>query len=202
MIQINTRPFCFGSAGIAYDSSMAKGSIIVNDKVVWLTGCASGVGLHLTDAFLARGARVFATDIDLDGMRHAARANGWDAGRLLMRRLDVSDRSAWDALYTELIGAWGRFDMLFNVAGVIRPGRLVEATEQDVEFHFRANLSGVIVVRIANNGLIPHSRPVGRIGQVIVVVRCVNHHALEEAAHVGAGTDGALGAFSRGAYRR
>ncbi len=144
MIQINTRPFCCGLARIAYDSSMAKGSILVNDKVVWLTGCASGVGLHLTDAFLARGARVFATDIDLDGMRHAARANGWDAGRLLMRRLDVSDRSAWDALYTELIGAWGRFDMLFNVAGVIRPGRLVEATEQDVDFHFRANLSGVI----------------------------------------------------------
>jgi NADP-dependent 3-hydroxy acid dehydrogenase YdfG len=116
----------------------------MDDTVVWLTGCASGVGLHLTDAFLARGARVLATDVDLDGMRRAARANEWDSGRLLMRRLDVTDRSAWEALYTELMGYWGRFDMLFNVAGVIRPGRLAEAAEADYDLHMDVNFRGLV----------------------------------------------------------
>jgi len=116
----------------------------MDDTVVWLTGCASGVGLHLVDAFLARGARVFATDVDLDGMRRAARANDWDSARLLMRRLDVTDRSAWDALYTELVGAWGRLDLLFNVAGVIRPGGLVDATEADFDQHMDVNFKGLV----------------------------------------------------------
>lgn len=112
--------------------------------VVWLTGCASGVGLHLADAFLARGARVFATDLDLEGMRRAARANDWDAGRLLMRRLDVGNRGAWEDLYTELIGAWGRLDLLFNVAGVIHPGRLADASEEDYDRHMDVNVRGVV----------------------------------------------------------
>lgn len=116
----------------------------MDGQVVWVTGCASGVGLHLADAFLARGALVLATDIDLDRVRHAARANDWDTGRLLMRRLDVRDRSAWDALYTELLGAWGRLDLLFNVAGVIHPGYLAEASEEDLDLHIDVNFRGVV----------------------------------------------------------
>jgi len=116
----------------------------MEDTVVWLTGCASGVGLHLTDAFLARGARVFATDVDLEGVRRAGRANDWDAGRLLMRRLDVRDRSAWEALYTELIGAWGRFDLMFNVAGVVHPGRLADASGEEYDLHMDVNVRGVV----------------------------------------------------------
>lgn len=116
----------------------------MEDSVVWLTGCASGVGLHLADAFLARGARVFATDVDLEGMRKAARANDWHAGRLLMRRLDVRDRSAWEALYTELMGSWGRLDLMFNVAGVVHPGRLADASEDDYNLHMDVNVRGVV----------------------------------------------------------
>ena len=112
-------------------------------SVVWLTGCASGVGLHLADAFLARGARVLATDIELEGMRHAARAHDWDAGRLLMRRLDVREPSAWEALYTELMGVWGRFDLMFNVAGVIHPGLLADAGAEEIDLHFDVNLKGL-----------------------------------------------------------
>jgi len=116
----------------------------MDDTVVWLTGCASGVGLHLADAFLARGARVFATDINLEGMRRAARANDWDSSRLLMRRLDVTDRAAWESLYTELIGSWGRLDLMFNVAGVIHPGRLADASEADYDRHMDINVRGVV----------------------------------------------------------
>ena len=115
----------------------------MQDQVVWLTGCASGVGLHLADVFLNQGARVLATDVNLDGVRHAARARGWDSARLLMRRLDVRDADAWDALYTELIGAWAQLDMLFNVAGAIHPGRLAEAVEQDIDLHMDVNFKGL-----------------------------------------------------------
>ena len=41
-------------------------------RVVWITGCASGVGLHLADAFYRRDYRVVATDINEAGLAAAA----------------------------------------------------------------------------------------------------------------------------------
>jgi len=35
-------------------------------ETFFLTGCASGIGQHLTDRLLSRGGRVVATDIDLE----------------------------------------------------------------------------------------------------------------------------------------
>ena len=97
----------------------------------------------LTDVFLNRGARVVATDIELDRLRRAARARDWPAERLLAKRLDVTDPMAWDAVYRELVARWERLDLLLNVAGVIRPVWLAEARPQDVHRHIDVNFKGV-----------------------------------------------------------
>jgi 3-oxoacyl-[acyl-carrier protein] reductase len=115
----------------------------IAQQVVWITGSASGVGLHLTDVFLSRGARVVATDIELDRLRRAARARDWPAERLLAKRLDVTDPVAWDAVYREVVARWERLDLLLNVAGVIRPVWLAEARPQDVHRHIDVNFKGV-----------------------------------------------------------
>jgi len=112
-------------------------------QVVWITGSASGVGLHLTDVFLNRGARVVATDIDLEGLRRAARARDWPAERLLAKRLDVADPEAWETIYRELMSRWERLDLMLNVAGVIHPVWLAQARPQDVTRHIDVNFKGV-----------------------------------------------------------
>lgn len=117
--------------------------IRIQDKVFWITGAASGVGMHLTDCLLRRGGRVMATDVNLEGLRHAARARGWPAERTLVRRQDVSDAEDWDAVLGELLAAWQRLDVLFNVAGLIHPGWLAEARVRDIDRHMDVNFKGV-----------------------------------------------------------
>ena len=62
---------------------------IMMPGIVWVTGAASGVGRHLTGAFLARGWRVLATDIDRAGLDAAQSEDRWIADRVRLRRLDV-----------------------------------------------------------------------------------------------------------------
>lgn len=113
-------------------------------QVVWLTGCASGVGLHLTDAFLRRGYRVLATDIDLPGLAARAQERAWPEDRVMVRALDVRDLAAWEELDAELTQRWGRLDLMINNAGYLRPGFIQDCTAEDVDLHLDINLKGVI----------------------------------------------------------
>jgi len=115
----------------------------IRDQVFWVTGAASGVGSHLTDCLLTRGARVMATDVNLDGLRRAARARDWSGDRLLLRRHDVGDAQAWEGEMRELVLRWQRLDVLLNVAGVIHPGWLAEASIADIDTHIDVNFKGV-----------------------------------------------------------
>lgn len=112
--------------------------------IVWMTGAASGVGRHLTGAFLTRGWRVYATDVDRAGLEAAAAADRWDPARLLQRKLDVTDRDAWRACYRELIAEWGDLDLMANVAGYIRPGWLLQTDRGEVDRHLDVNFGGVV----------------------------------------------------------
>jgi 3-oxoacyl-[acyl-carrier protein] reductase len=117
--------------------------IRIHEMTFWVTGAASGVGLHLADCLLRRGARVLATDINLEGLRRAARARDWPAERTLIRRLDVSDAENWDAVLRDLLAAWQRLDVLLNVAGLIHPGWLADARVRDIDQHIDVNFKGV-----------------------------------------------------------
>jgi 3-oxoacyl-[acyl-carrier protein] reductase len=114
----------------------------VEAGIAWLTGAASGVGRHLAGAFLARGWRVLATDIDRAALESAAA--GWPPDRLLLRRLDVTDRSAWDACYRDVVAEWRGLDLMANVAGYIQPGWLVRADRAEIDRHMAVNFGGVV----------------------------------------------------------
>jgi NAD(P)-dependent dehydrogenase (short-subunit alcohol dehydrogenase family) len=111
--------------------------------IAWLTGAASGVGRHLTGAFLDRGWRVLATDLDEAGLAAAARA-GWPPERVRLRRLDVRDRDGWEDCYRDLIAAWGGLDLMANIAGYIRPGWLMESARAEIDRHMAINFDGVV----------------------------------------------------------
>ena len=113
-------------------------------SVVWITGCASGVGRHLADAFQRRGWRVLATDLNEVGLAQAAQNLHWPEDRVWTQVLDVRDRSAWTQLDQALAKRWGRLDLLINNAGYIRPGFLTETPDTELDLHLDINLKGVI----------------------------------------------------------
>ena len=109
-----------------------------------LTGCASGIGRHLADVLIARGHRVWATDIDLAGLRSHAAEAGWPEERVRSERLDVCDPAAWNRQVAAVVAAWGGIDVVLNIAGYIRPSRAAQATDEDVHRHFDVNVKGVV----------------------------------------------------------
>lgn len=122
-----------------------------------LTGCASGIGRHLAQRLLERGARVAATDVDADALGSHAEQARWPEERLRLERLDVTDPRAWTRAVDGAVEAWGRLDVVMNVAGFLRPGEVHEATDEDVHRHFDVNVKGVVFgTRAAARAMIPN----------------------------------------------
>jgi 3-oxoacyl-[acyl-carrier protein] reductase len=113
-------------------------------KTFVLTGCASGIGRHLADVLIARGDGVLATDINLESLEEHARTRGWPGERVLLRRLDVRDATAWEGIFQEAISYFGGIDVLLNVAGYLKPGWVYETDLDEVHRHFDINAKGVM----------------------------------------------------------
>lgn len=106
--------------------------------VVLVTGAGGGIGRVLAARLLADGHRVVATDL-------AVPALPGPPERLLTLALDVRDAAAWRAALEQAEARWGAVDVLMNVAGYLRPGRVWDVTPEDVERHLDVNARGVML---------------------------------------------------------
>jgi 2-keto-3-deoxy-L-fuconate dehydrogenase len=110
-------------------------------KKALVSAAAQGIGRATALAFAAEGAEVIATDID-ETKLHSVREAGGD--RLSVRRLDVTDKSAVEALAAEL----GAVDVLFNAAGFVHHGTILDCHEEDWAFSMNLNLrSAYLMIR-------------------------------------------------------
>ena len=96
-------------------------------KVALVTAAAQGIGRATAERFAEAGARVVATDINADLL---AGLQGCD-----VRLLDVTDAAAVAALAKEL----GAVDALFNCAGFVHHGTVLECGEDAWDFSFNLN---------------------------------------------------------------
>jgi 2-keto-3-deoxy-L-fuconate dehydrogenase len=99
-------------------------------KHALITAAGAGIGRATALAFAAEGATVLATDIDEQGLaglaaaldEHLAAASSAARGTLRTQRLDVTDAAAIDALVADA----GPLDILFNCAGYVHAGTLLD----------------------------------------------------------------------------
>jgi 3(or 17)beta-hydroxysteroid dehydrogenase len=97
----------------------------IQDKVVLITGGASGIGAACATRFIAEGAKVVITDIDTDGGGELAAKLGNNARFV---KHDVTDPEGWDDAITETTNAFGRLDVLVNNAGIGGPNTVETET--------------------------------------------------------------------------
>ena len=108
-----------------------------------VTGAASGIGCRLVGDLAARGHRVMACDVDASALATRHEEDGWGE-KVLERAFDVRDPAAWERAVEACVDAWGGLDVLMNVAGVLRPGWVMDVSQEDVDLHFDVNVKGVI----------------------------------------------------------
>jgi 2-hydroxycyclohexanecarboxyl-CoA dehydrogenase len=87
------------------------------DKVVLVTGGASGIGLATVESFAGLGADVLIADINATAGEAAAAAVRASGGKAEYIRLDVTDKASVAACRDHVLGTKGHLDVLANVAG-------------------------------------------------------------------------------------
>ena len=103
-------------------------------KTAFVTAAGQGIGRATAEAFMREGARVIATDINEDLLADLARSIGCET-----RRLDVTDASAVLAATIEA-GRKSPVNVLFNGAGYVHAGTILECDEVAFDFSFDLNV--------------------------------------------------------------
>src|SRR5688572_26343666 len=99
----------------------------LDGKIALITGAAAGIGRATAQLFAAEGATVIATDRDLKGLDGLA-------GETLA--LDVTDSAAITALAQKV----GKLDVLFNCAGFVENGTILDNDDAQWEKSFNINV--------------------------------------------------------------
>lgn len=99
----------------------------LSGKVAIITGAASGMGASHAQAFVAEGARLLLTDINVDAGRALAEELGPNA---IFHRLDVTSPAEWSAAIAGAEAAFGPVTVLVNNAGVADASRFEDVTEE------------------------------------------------------------------------
>ncbi|NJQ04162.1 SDR family NAD(P)-dependent oxidoreductase [Streptomyces lonarensis] len=114
------------------------------DRVAFVTGASSGMGLATARAFAEAGAAVALADIDARAVSAAARDLGAAGHRALGVPCDVSDEQQVAAAVDSTVAAFGRLDMAYNNAGVmVPPTDAAEESAEQFDLVQAVNLRGV-----------------------------------------------------------
>ena len=104
-------------------------------KTVLITAAAQGIGRASVEAFARAGARVIATDINAAKLAELEGMSG-----VTTRVLDVLSAAAVQQAVAEI----GRIDVLFNCAGVVHSGTVLEMSDTDLDFALDLNVKAQI----------------------------------------------------------
>jgi 2-keto-3-deoxy-L-fuconate dehydrogenase len=100
-------------------------------KTVLVTAAGQGIGRAAVEAMVAEGAQVWATDVNaqlLESYKGVANVQA--------HKLDVLDKAAIQAL----VASMPAVDVLFNCAGFVHNGTIMNATDDELEFAFNLNV--------------------------------------------------------------
>lgn len=104
-------------------------------KTVLVTAAGQGIGKATALAFARAGATVHATDINENALASLANEPG-----ISVRKLDVLD----DANVAEAVAEIGAVDVLFNCAGFVHAGSILDIKDGDLDFAFDLNVRSMV----------------------------------------------------------
>ncbi len=121
----------------------------MNNRVVLITGCSSGIGRALAEVLIRRGARVWVSARRVETIRDfEGRAVG-------VLHLDVNDEESLADAVTRIERESGRLDVLVNNAGFGLMGPMLDLAPGDLRVQWETNITGPVrLAQLAARGMI------------------------------------------------
>ncbi|MAA74932.1 MAG: acetoin dehydrogenase [Salinisphaeraceae bacterium] len=112
------------------------------ERVVVVTGAASGIGRELAIQAAGKGARLALCDVDAAGLQETA--DQASAPTMLTETVDVADRAAVEAFRDRIVAEFGQVDLVINNAGVAVAQTIEDVSYDDFEWIMGINFWGVV----------------------------------------------------------
>lgn len=135
----------------------------IQDKIVFVTGGANGIGRSIVTAFCRCGADVTFCDTDQQAGDQVCR--DLQDYRCNFVHVDVSDKGALEKAVIDILHEKGNIDVIINNVGVSRFGNILDTSVEDFEAVLDINLRSVFITakllaahRAANEGLNTYGR--------------------------------------------
>lgn len=164
----------------------------LHNKVILITGAASGIGKSTALLFGREGAQVIVNDLDeakgIETVNEIIEGGG--AARFI--QADVTHSDSVKAMVEQIIQAYGRIDVLFNNAGISGVGALHELEPEAWDRIMSINVKGVF---LPSKHVLPHMME-RKSGSIINMSSCIAEIGLARRASYAA-TKGAVLALTK-----
>jgi len=117
--------------------------VLHEGRVAVVTGAGSGIGRSSATRFASEGAAVLVADVRGDKAQKVAALIVDAGGRAVASDADISDPVQVEAMIATAVREFGGLDVVFNNAGVSRPGTAVELPTEDWDAMWRTNVSSL-----------------------------------------------------------
>jgi len=113
------------------------------DKIVIITGGASGIGRALSEELARRKANVILADVNTELLEETTKSITEAGGKAKAATLDVTDHEAVKKLVDDTVSKHGRLDYIFNNAGIVVLGETRDNSYDDFKRVLDVNIYGV-----------------------------------------------------------
>jgi meso-butanediol dehydrogenase/(S,S)-butanediol dehydrogenase/diacetyl reductase len=116
------------------------------DRVVLITGAASGIGQAAAVRLAQEGGKIYCTDINETALDETVAAIKKAGGEATARKLDISSESDVNACVQECVKTYGKLDAVVNMAGILRFDNCHELELSNWQRVIDVNLTGTFLL--------------------------------------------------------
>lgn len=153
-------------------------------KVALVTGAGSGIGRAVAVRLAEEGASVFGVDINGDGLKETVTLAR--DGVVTAHVADVTEPDACSAAVAACVAAFGRLDVLGNIAGITRSEHVTDVTVEQYRRMMGVNVDACFFLAQAaiphlletNGNIVNMASNAGLMGQAYTVVYCMSKGAV------------------------